>query len=345
MVALKNKQNIWLAFLLLVLASNYTLYNTGLGVSILPTETNGVVIGSLIDFVLVIPVLFLLYKGKFSIKQAVILAATGCIAARFIIPIEHLQPFVAVTWAGFAIEGTLILLEILLVATLVRYMPRILADVRSTTIPDLFSFSKAVEKHAPKHPIIKIFCADFVVFYYAFASWKRKERSGLTLHKNSSYIAFIIMLIHGTVIETIGIHWWLHEKSIVLSILLLILNVYTVLFFIADMQAIRLNPVHVTSDKIYLSLGLMKRAEIRFEQIEELIEDKEQLERKLSKDTVGFIARDFEAVYPQFILKMKEPVEVTFMFGLKKRYNSVAIKADQAQEFRKMLIQGIEDNK
>ncbi|TQR39723.1 beta-carotene 15,15'-monooxygenase [Lysinibacillus sphaericus] len=345
MVALKNKQNIWLAFLLLVLASNYTLYNTGLGVSILPTETNGVVIGSLIDFVLVIPVLFLLYKGKFSIKQAVILAATGCIAARFIIPIEHLQPFVAVTWTGFAIEGTLLLLEILLVATLVRYMPRILADVRSTTIPDLFSFSKAVEKHAPKHPIIKIFCADFVVFYYAFASWKRKERSGLTVHKNSSYIAFIIMLIHGTVIETIGIHWWLHEKSIVLSILLLILNVYTVLFFIADMQAIRLNPVHVTSDKLYLSLGLMKRAEIRFEQIEELIEDKEQLERKLSKDTVGFIARDFEAVYPQFILKMKEPVEVTFMFGLKKRYNSVAIKADQAQEFRKMLIQGIEDNK
>lgn len=345
MVALKKKQNIWLAFLLLVLAGNYTLYNTGLGVSILPTETNGVVIGSLIDFVLVIPVLFLLYKGKFTIKQAIILAAAGCIAAHFIIPIEHLQPFVAVTWAGFAIEGTLILLEILLVATLVRYMPKILADVRSTTLPDLFSFPKAVEKHAPKHPIIQMFCADFVVFYYAFASWKRKERPGLTLHKNSSYIAFIIMLIHGTVIETIGIHWWLHEKSIVLSILLLILNVYTVLFFIADMQAIRLNPVYVTSDKLYLSLGLMKRAEVRFEQIEELIEDKEQLERKLSKDTIDFIARDFEAAYPQFILKMKEPVEVTFMFGLKKRYNNVAIKADQAQEFRKMLLQGMEDHK
>ncbi|MFF2175573.1 beta-carotene 15,15'-monooxygenase [Lysinibacillus sp. NPDC058147] len=345
MVALKKKQNIWLAFLLLVLASNYTLYNTGLGVSILPSETNGVVIGSLIDFVLVMPVLCLLYKGKFSIKQAIILAAAGCIAARFIIPVEHLHPFVAVTWAGFAIEGSIILFEIVLVAMLVRYMPRILADVRSTTLPDLFSFPKAVEKHAPKHPIIQVFCADFVVFYYAFASWKRKEQPGLTLHKNSSYIAFIIMLIHGTVIETIGIHWWLHEKSIVLSILLLILNVYTVLFFIADMQAIRLNPVHVTSDKLYLSLGLMKRAEIRFEQIEELIEDKEQLEGKLSKDTIDFIARDFEAAYPQFILKMKEPVEVTFMLGLKKRYNKVAIKADRAQEFRKMLLQGMGDNR
>ncbi|MGE7692684.1 beta-carotene 15,15'-monooxygenase [Lysinibacillus sp. NPDC094177] len=345
MIALKKKQNIWLAFLLVVLASNYTLYNTGLGLSILPSETNGVVIGSLIDFVLIMPVLFLLYKGKFSLKQAVILAAAGCMAARFIIPIEHLQPFVAVTWAGFAIEGTIILLEILLVATLVRYIPRILTDVRSTTLPDLFSFPRAVEKHAPKHPIIQMLCADFLVFYYALASWKRKERPGLTLHKNSSYIAFIIMLIHGIAIETIGIHWWLHEKSMVLSILLLIFNVYSVLFFIADMQAIRFNPVYVTTDKLYLSLGLMKRAEIRFDQIEELIEDKEQLERKLSKDTIDFIARDFDAAYPQFILKMKEPVEVTFMLGLKKRYNNVAIKADQAQEFRKMLLQGMEDNK
>ena len=58
MIALKKKQNVWLAFLLVVLASNYTLYNTGLGLSILPAETKGVVIGSLIDFVVVMPILF-----------------------------------------------------------------------------------------------------------------------------------------------------------------------------------------------------------------------------------------------------------------------------------------------
>ncbi len=345
MIALKKKQNLWLAFLLVVLASNYTLYNTGLGSKILPVETNGVVIGSLIDFILVMPVLIMLYKGKFSVKQAILLAATGCVAARFIIPIEHLKPFEAVTWAGFAIEGTIVLLEVFLVVTLVRFMPKILADVKASTLPDLFSFSKAVEKHAPKYPIIQMLCTDFLVLYYAFASWKRRERRGLTLHKNSSYIAFQIMLIHGIAIETIGIHWWLHEKSIVLSILLLILNVYSVIFFIADMQAIRLNPVHITSDKMYLSLGLMKRAEIHFDNIEEIVEDKEQLEGKLSKDTIDFVARDFGEAYPQFILKMKDPVEVTFMLGLKKRYHKVAIKADQAQEFKKVLLLGMEDNK
>ncbi|KPN89595.1 hypothetical protein [Lysinibacillus sp. ZYM-1] len=337
MMILGKKQNIWLAFLFMVLVSNYTLYNTGLGSSILPIETNGVVLGSLIDLVVIVPVLWMLYKGKFSLKQAIFLAAFGCIAARFIIPLEHLQPFVAVTWAGFAIEAILILLEIFLVATLVRYLPRILDDVRASSLPDLFSFSQAVEKQIPKHPVIQMICSDLLVLYYGFASWKRQERPGLTLHKNSSYIAFQLMIIHGIAIETIGIHWWLHEKSMILSIVLLIFNIYSVIFFIADMQAIRLNPVYVTDDTIYVSLGLMKRTEIHFDKIEEIIDDKEQLERKLSKDTIDFVARDFGEAYPQVILKMKEPVEVTFMLGIKKRYNQVAIKVDQSQEFKQML--------
>lgn len=345
MVALKNKKNIWLAFLLVVLASNYTLYNTGVGLSVIQGESQGVVVGSLIDFVVVMPVLFMLYKRKFSVKQAVLLAATGCIAARFIIPMEYLKPFVAVTWVGFAIEGALVLLEVLLVVTLVFYIPRILADVRASALPDLFSFAKSVEQRVPKHPIIQIICAELLMFYYALVSWKRKATPGLTLHKNSSNIAFQIMIIHAIVIETMGVHWWLHEKSMILSIILLLFNVYSVVFFVADMQAIRLNPVYVTHDKFYVSLGLMKRAEIRFADIDEIIEDKEIVEGKLSKDTIDFVARDFGEAHPQFILNMKDPIDVTFMFGVKKSYKKVAIKADQVQEFRDMLVQGMVNNK
>jgi len=336
-MVLRKKQNIWLALLFIVLVSNYTLYNSGLGSVILPIETNGVVLGSLIDLVVVIPILWMLYKGKFSLKQSILLVAIGCIAARFIIPIEHLQPFVAVTWAGFALEGIMIVLEILLIATLVRYLPRVLADVRASSLPDIFSFSKAVEKQFPQHPVIQMICSDLLVLYYGVASWKRQERLGFTLHKNSSYIAFQLMIIHGIAIETIGIHWWLHEKSMILSIVLLILNIYSVIFLIADMQAIRLNPIYVTDETIYISLGLMKRTEIDFNKIEEVIEDKGQLEGKLSKDTIDFVARDFGEAYPHVILKMKEPVEVTFMLGIKKHYNQVAIKVDQSQEFKQML--------
>ncbi|WP_409369840.1 beta-carotene 15,15'-monooxygenase [Lysinibacillus sp. 38-6] len=344
MIALQ-KQHIWLALLFVVFISNYALYNTGLGLSILPVETTGVVLGSLIDLIVVMPLLMMLYKRKFSIKQAILLAAAGCIAARLIIPIHHLQPFVALTWAGFVVEGVFIAIEVLVVVTLFYYMPKIVADVRASALPAIFSFPQAVEKHAPKYTVIQMLCADLLVLYYGFASWKRKERTGITLHKNSSYIAFQIMMIHAIVIETIGLHWWLHEKSLLLSILLLIINVYSVVFFIADMQAIRLNPLYATNDALYISLGLMKRATIRFAMIEKIEEEQELLKGKLPKDTIDFIARDFGEAYPQLILKMKEPVEVTFMLGIKKRYQAVAIKADQAQQLRASIVHGMANNK
>jgi len=70
---------------------------------ILPEDTNGVVLGSLVDFIVIAPLTFLLYQKKFTLKKMVLLAASGCNAARFIIPMEHLQPFVAFTWLGFAV--------------------------------------------------------------------------------------------------------------------------------------------------------------------------------------------------------------------------------------------------
>ena len=169
----------------------------------------------------------------------------------------------------------------------------------------------------PKNPIIKVLCSELFMFYYALFAWKKKAPEGITLHKNSSYIAFMIMIIHAIIIETLGVHWWLHDKSAILSILLLVLNVYSVFFFLGDINAVRLNSIHFTNDSMYISLGLMKRAKIAYSDIEVIIEDREQLEQKIKKDTLDFIANDFETAQPQMILKMKTPVKQRYLWGLK----------------------------
>ncbi len=145
----------------------------------------------------------------------------------------------------------------------------------------------------PKNLIIKVLCSELFMFYYALFAWKKKAPEGITLHKNSSYIAFMIMIIHAIVIETLGIHWWLHDKSAILSIILLVLNVYSIFFFLGDMNAVRLNPIHFTNDSMYISLGLMKRAKIAYSDIEAIIEDPQELEKKIKKDTLDFIANEF----------------------------------------------------
>lgn len=335
----KTRINLWLVLLLLVLVSNWTLYKTEFGAMILTEETNPVVIGSLLDFIVIAPILFMLYKKKFSWKMAIGLIASGCIAAKLIIPASYLQPFDAITWTGIGLEAAIVLFELSLIITFVRYMPKIKAAVRNSDLPRVFSFPQAVDQYVTKNPIVYALCSEVLVFYYSLLSWKKKPREGITIYKNSSLIAFQIMLIHAVILETIGVHWMLHYIGInpVVSIIMLVLNVYTVFFILADIQALRLNPIYFNRESVFLSQGLMQRVEIQFDNIDELITDKEVLQGKLPKGTLSFVARDFETVYPDVIIKLKNPVKGTFIMGLQKDCTQVAVRTDSPNEFLEKL--------
>ncbi len=337
----------WPFLLLLVLASNFSLYRSSFGINMLPENTNGVVIGSLIDLTIVAPVLFLAWKRKLSWKNLIILMGGGLILARFLIPIEYLAPYKALTWFGFGIEGVAVLLELLLFVTLFIYLPKIIRTVKKSQLPLLFSFSNAVEENVKKHPIIQVVCSEMLMFYYAFGIWRKKPQhrnNTFTLEKKSSYIAFQVMMIHCIVIETIGIHWWLHDKSVILSLILLVLNIYTVILLLGDIQAVRFNPLQMERDCLYVSLGLMKRMKIKWDEIAEIIEEREILEQKLSKNTIDFVARDFEKIYPTVILKLKQPVKATLLMGMEKEYEQVAIRVDDAERFREALREMVENS-
>lgn len=340
LVKRSSTQNVWLLLLLLVLASNFVLYRSSFGLSLLPTETNGVVIGSLIDFTIVAPLLFLAWQRKVNWKISISLIAGGLIAARFIIPIEYLAPFKTFTLLGFVMEGALLFLEISLLVTLFRYLPAIIQAVKKSSLPLLFSFSQTVDEKVKKHPIIQIICAEILMFYYAFGTWKKNpqnDENTFTLHKNSSLIAFYVLLIHAMIVESIVVHWLLHGKSFILSLIFLITNIYSIILLLGHIQAVRFNPLQIDKDRMYVSLGLMKRMEIRWEDIEKVIDDREVLERKLSKKAIDFVARDFEKVYPDIILKLNAPVQATLLMGIPKKFEVVAIRVDDPQRFKELL--------
>ncbi|MFJ8236956.1 beta-carotene 15,15'-monooxygenase [Ureibacillus sp. NPDC094379] len=336
------KQHVWLYLLILVLGSNMMLYRSEFGVNLLQRETNGVVLGSLIDLVIISPILYLAWKRQKSIKLFVILMASGLVLARLLIPIEYIKPFVAITWVGFAVEGGLLLLELLLLVTLFRFMPKIVRLTKESSIPLLFAFSEAVDRYLQKHQLIQIICSEMLMFYYAFVSWRKKTIQSdktITLHKNSSYISFQVMLIHAIVVETLGIHWFLNERTPILSIILLLLNIYTVIFLLADIQAVRLNPLQFDEKRVFVSLGLLKRIDFYWSEVEEVVLDQQILKQKHSKGTLDFVARDFEEVFPNVILKFKEPKEATLLMGIKKTYKQVAIRLDNLQKFKEILEQ------
>ncbi|NEW02576.1 beta-carotene 15,15'-monooxygenase [Bacillus megaterium] len=334
-----------LFLLLLVISSNYVLYHSSFGLQSLSANLTGVVVGSILDLSLVAPLLFLAWQRKFSVKYFIVLMATGLIAARFIIPSEYLASFQSVMWLGVGIEGVLILFELSLLFMLVKNVPPILRRIKSSSLPLLFSFSRAVNEKFPKQTFIHILCSEMLMFYYAFGTWKKQqstEGNTFTLYKRSSFITFQIMIIHGIVIETLGLHWLLHNTSIILSIVLLILNIYSIVFFLGDIQALRLNPLRVDDDHLYISFGLAKRMELPFRDIAEIVEDAHILEQKIPNTTIEFIARDFETVHPDLLLILKSPIEATLFMGIKKKYQQVAIRVDDPHAFKKIVKEHLE---
>ncbi len=321
------------------------LYHSSFGIQSLSADLNGVVVGSILDLSLVAPLLFLAWQRKFSVKYFIVLMATGLIAARFIIPSEYLASFQSVMWLGVGIEGVLIFFELSLLFMLAKNVPPILKRVKSSSLPLLFSFSRAINEKFPKQTFIHILCSEMLMFYYAFGTWKKQpstEGDTFTLYKRSSFITFQIMIIHAIVIETLGLHWLLHNTSIILSVVLLFLNIYSIVFFIGDIQALRLNPLRVDNDRLYVSFGLAKRMEIRFQDIEEIIEDTHTLEQKIPNTTIEFIARDFETVHPDLLLTLKSPIEATLFMGIKKKYKQVAIRVDDPHAFKKIVKERLE---
>ena len=341
-MVIERKNHIWLALLILVIGTNIAVYNTPLFDMLQVGHSEAVVLGSLLDLLIIAPILTLLYIRKFSAKVLITVAATGCVLARLAIPSHMLAPYELVTFTGIAFELVLIGFELTLLGAFFIVLPKIVAYVKVSHEPLLFAYSAAVDRHSKSNQIVRMLSSELIVFYYAFASWKKQTSVGITLHKNTSFIASQLMMIHAIAIESIGIHWWLHSKAPVLSIILLFINVYGIIFFLGDLQAMRLNSIKTTRDGFYISLGLMKRAYIKYADIDNIILENEQLLEKKRKDCVEFIVRDFEKVFPQLILQMKNEQTVEFIYGFKKQYRYVAIKSDAPAELLAAIRSGVE---
>ncbi|MGK7376536.1 beta-carotene 15,15'-monooxygenase [Planococcus sp. 1R117A] len=325
-----------LVLLLLVMTSNFLLYRSPLSSLVIPEETFWVVTGSLIDFAFVAPLL-MLASFRLSFKHFVGFVAGGFVLARFIIPSLYFEPFTFLFYIGIGLEAVVLFAELAFLGLLLYHIPAIVRAIKEKAESPLFTLLPTTYERIKPNPLVTVILSESLIFYYAFCSWKKKPTEGpnlISLHKNSSTMAFYIMLIHAIVIETIGLHWWLHDKSLVLSIVLLVLNIYSVVYFIGEIQALRLNPLKITGKKLYVSLGLSKRMTVPLEAIAQL-----HWGAKAGKETLSFIAKDFAEPEPQVIIEFKEPQEAVLFFGRTKKVSRIALTVDHPAKLKELLEQ------
>lgn len=330
-----RKADLALAFLLLVLTTNFLLYHSGIPDFLSLSLTSGVAIGSLIDLAIVAPILVYV-AFKISIKQTIGLMLFGLILAKFLIPAELYAPYRGILYTGLALEALLVLAELSLIFIVIRKTSAIRTEMKEMNEDAIYSLLPAVEKVATKNVFIRMIISEFLMFYYALFTWKKNAPSHggvVTMHKKTSAVAMNVMLIHAILIETIGLHWWLHEKSLVLSIILLVLNIYAVFFILADIQITRLHPMEIRNEKLYITQGMASRMVISISNIKEV----EWGAALPSKNTLQFVYKDFEKVDPQAIVHLHEPVEAVMFMGMKKSVTEFAIRVDEPEKLKELL--------
>lgn len=323
-----------LFFLVLVLASNFILYRSPLSSMIIPEEASLLVLGSLLDFAVVAPLL-LLATFRLTAKQFIGFVAGGFILARLLVPSLYFEPFAVFFYVGIGLEALVLFAEIALLGLLIIHIPKIHRSMKNQTGSPLFTLFPAVFEKIKPNPLIAIILSEALAFYYALFSWKKKAPEGpatVSLHKDTSVIAMNIMLIHAVVIETIGLHWWFHEESPQLSLILLILNIYTVVYFLGEIQAIRLNPLTIKDGNLNVSIGLSKRISVPLEAIESV-----RWGDKVDKEVLAFMAKDFEEPVPQVVIDFKTPQQATLFYGRTKSVSQIALKVDDPDKLRLLL--------
>lgn len=317
----------WLYVASLIFMSNIWLYHSSTGQAIIPYDDSvGVVVGSLLDLAIVLPLLITLHVQKKSWKLFFLLVISGLVLARLIIPAPLLAPFFAITTAALVAELVFIVIECSVIVLLLYYARAIYTDVKQRTTPLPFALLAATNKRMKAHLLLQGLLQEALVVYYAIAGWRKETPRGYTLYKNSMYIPVMIMILHAIVLEAVAFHWLLHDWLPIVAYVLLAFHIYSVLFVLADMQAMRLTPTIYKHDTWYVSFGLLKRIAIHRDDMKAIHTDKTVDRRQ----TVYFEAPTFGEEEPHFIVELHEEKPVHFAMGITKHVRYVAIQADDA---------------
>jgi membrane protein YdbS with pleckstrin-like domain len=341
---LRNRNLIWfISLLTLVFGSNVLLYR----LELMQPLPDNIALATLLDFMIIIPLItyFFIIRKRYSLKYLILVGFAGYGAAMLIIPQGYLGSYSFVRYILLAGEGAFFLVELYIVFKLVTKLPAIFKyyKQKQSDIPAFpHRMEQALTHYLKQNRFIEIVSSEMSMFYYSFFSWRKKQifhDNEFTFHKKTSAVALNLMLIHALVLESVGLHFFLHNWSPTIAFIALILNGYTVTLFLAEIQAIRLVPFMITDQSLYLQVGIMKRLTVPLKEIKSVryYQGPEKVSKEVSKQVFDAVLADFVKEKPAIEIEFYSPQEVKKMYGLKQRVLFVHLSPDEPQKFLETL--------
>ncbi len=170
--------------------------------------------------------------------------------------------------------------------------------------------------------------SEFAVFYYAFAPTASPSPGSFSYSRSAGTIPVISAFLICMVAEGIGLHFLIARWSPLTAWILTGLSAYTMLQLIAHMRATKARPIRLENDRLILRNGLAADAVIDLSNIEEIT----LTTRTSSKENALKLALLGPLENHSVRIKLRQPVTVTRMFGIRRVASVLLFAVDRSAE-------------
>lgn len=191
--------------------------------------------------------------------------------------------------------------------------------------------------------VANIVTSEIAVIYYAFFSTKDKSidyKTKFTSYKENGLPIVLIAILSIFLIETTGVHFLLIIWSKTIAWVLTGLNIYTCLQLFAHIRALKARPIIINANSFEIHNGLAGDAFIQFDNIEKIdLSSKKPIDRESIKIS---LLKGLEN--HNIVVFLKNSIETTKIFGIKKQTGTVLFFVDKPKEFIKEITTRLTNN-
>lgn len=294
-----------------------------------------------IDIAVVIPVLY--YFLVLRKKQAPIITLIPAIVVSLVIA-GFVLPSTQQTYLHW-IKKLLPALELIVLAFVLSKFRTIVQNFHAAKQSEIYftdALAVSVKQALGNLPGLGIILTEFSLLYFAFGGWfkqfvnRNANHIPFSYHRKSGYAAILGALSMVIISETIALHLLLQHWSLLAAWILTGLSIYTFFWLLGDYQAMRLHPIILGQELLYLRIGLRWQAVIPLTEIAG-IQKFNWRERKADDCLHLSVFGD-----PRLVIHCKRTVLAKGLFGIKRKVNRIGLSVDDEKLFLEELNKRVE---
>lgn len=185
-----------------------------------------------------------------------------------------------------------------------------------------------------------IIASEIAVFYYSFRGFTNRPvdyKTTFSNYKENGVVAVFAIILLVFVIETTGLHFLISIWSKTFAWVLTVLSLYSCMQIVAHARALKARPIIIGTGSVEIHNGLSGDVTIPFDDIEQV----ECSNKKPGDRTAIKIALLKGLENHNIVIRLKKPVEVIKMFGIKKHSDTILFFVDRPKDFLNSIQTGM----